>query len=120
MRRYYIASRIFLVLPIIDFAVTAPVLVQQKPHERGHVMHTAEDADTKLGRRGGDLDELWFKFFGNPESHFSLKPEEPPAAHPSSSSQPSVPTEVSTNFEQLVPSIQNEESHVVSPGHAPP
>ena len=120
MRRYYIAARILLVLPIIDFAVTAPVLVQQKPQARGYVVHTAVDVETKLGRRGGDLDELWFKVFGHPESHFPSSPEEPPAARPPSSSQSSVPTEESTNVEQPVPSIQNKESEVASPGHAPP
>ena len=115
MRRYDIAARILLVLPTIDLAVTAPVgpvLVQQKSQARGYVVDTASDADTMLGRLSGDLDGLWLELFGSTESHFSSSPEEPQAARPSSSSQPLVPTEESTNAEQPVPSVQNEESGV--------
>jgi hypothetical protein len=124
MRRYCIASGILLILPIIDFAVAAPVL-QQKPQAGVYVVHTTEDAKTKLGKRGAY--ELWVELFGHPESSFFPKPEELPATHrplplaasPSSSSQSSGPTDVSTNVEQPV-SVPKEPSQVASSSHAPP
>jgi hypothetical protein len=126
MRRYYIASGILLILPIIDFAVAAPVL-QQKPQAGVYVVHTTEDAKTKLGKRGNAMDELWVELFGHPESYFYPKPEELPPTHPplplavrpSSGPQSSGPTDVSTNVEQPV-SIPKEPSQAASSSHAPP
>jgi hypothetical protein len=70
MRLYYIVSGILLILPIINLVVTAPVLVQEKLQARVDVVHMPKDAGTKLGKRGGELDELWVKLFGYPEDHF--------------------------------------------------
>jgi hypothetical protein len=73
-----------------------------------------------LGKRGSELDEMWLKLFGDLESHFPARPEEPPAPRPSSSSQSPGPTDVLTNFEQPVPSIPKEPSQVASSSHALP
>jgi hypothetical protein len=119
MRRYYIVSGILLILPIIDFAVAAPVLVQEKRQAGVDVVHIPEDAITMLGKRGDELNELWLKLFGHPEDHFA-KPEESSAARPSSSSPPSGPADGWTDVKQPLPSIPEEPSPVSSPDHAPP
>jgi hypothetical protein len=59
MRLYYIVSGILLILPIIDFAVAAPELIQEKLQARVDVVHIPEEAMAMLER-----------------------PEELPAAHP--------------------------------------
>jgi hypothetical protein len=69
---------------------------------------------------GGGLDELWLKLFGHPEGHIFAKPEESPAARPSSSSPPSGPAGGSTDVEKPLPSIPEEPSPVSSLDHAPP
>jgi hypothetical protein len=123
MRLYNIVSGIILILPIIDFAVTAPVLVQEKRQARVDVVHIPGDAMTMLGKRGGDsgeLFELWVELFDHPESHFPTKPEELPAARPSLSSQPSGPAGGSTDVEQPLPPIHEEPVAVSSQVHAPP
>jgi hypothetical protein len=121
MRRYYIVSGILLIPPIIDFAVAAPVLVQEKRQAGIDVVRTSEDAITMFGKRGDDeLNELWLKLFGRPESYFLPKPEESPAAHPSSSSPPSGPADGSMDVEQPPPSIPEEPSPVSGPDHASP
>ena len=72
MRRYYIISGILL---IIDLAVAAPVLVQEKRQADVDVVHIPEDAITMLGKRGDELDKLWLKLFKHPENYFFEKPE---------------------------------------------
>jgi hypothetical protein len=82
MRRYYIVSGIFLILPIIDFAIAAPVLVQGTRQAGADVMRMPEDAMTILGNRGDDdLDKVFLVF----EDYF-IKPEETSTARPSSPS----------------------------------
>jgi hypothetical protein len=120
MRPYYIASGILLILPIIDFAVAAPALVKEKPQAGIDVINIPEDPITVLRKRGDELNELWLKFFGHPESHFLEKPESSSAAHPSSSSPPLGPTDGSMDVEQPLSSIPEEPLPVSSPGHAPP
>ena len=119
MRRYYIDLGILLILSIIEFAVAAPVTIRQKPQSDIYVMHTIRHAKTKLGKRG-DEDGLLSKLIGHSESHSPARPEEPPASQPSSSSQPSGPSDVPTNVEQPAPSTPKEPSQVPNPGHAPP
>ena len=48
------------------------MLVQQKPQAGVYGVHTAEDAETKLGKRGDKMDEPWVELFGDgdPESRF--------------------------------------------------
>jgi hypothetical protein len=53
MRRYYIVSGIFLILPIIDFALAAPVLVQEKRQTGVDMVHISKDVITVLERRAG-------------------------------------------------------------------
>lgn len=89
MRRYYIVSGILLIIPIIDLAVAAPVIVQNKRQTSVDVKHIPEDAITMLGKRAGEWDELGDLFLVNWD-HFA-KPEESSTARPSSSSQPSGP-----------------------------
>jgi hypothetical protein len=119
MRRCYIVSGILLILPIIDFAVAAPVLVQEKRQAGVDVAPIPEDATTMLGKRVDELDELLLVLFGVPEDHIA-KPESSSAAHLSSSSPPSGPADGWTNVKQPLPSIPEEPSPVSSPDHAPP
>ncbi|KAI0270882.1 hypothetical protein BGY98DRAFT_1100588 [Russula aff. rugulosa BPL654] len=66
MRRYYITSGILFVLPIIDFAIAAPVRVQKEPRVGVEVVQSPKDATTMLGKRGLDL----FKIIGFPVDDF--------------------------------------------------
>jgi hypothetical protein len=55
MRQYYIASGILLlILPIIDFAVAAPVLVHEKGQVDVDVLQSREEATNMLGKRGDE------------------------------------------------------------------
>jgi hypothetical protein len=110
MRLYYIVSGTLLILSIIDFAVTAPVLVQEKIQARVDVVHMPGDAMTMLGKRGddsGELGELWVELFDHPESHFPPKPEELPAMHPLSSLPPSEPADGSMSSNRYRLSIKS-------------
>lgn len=80
MRRCYIVSGIFLILPIIGFAVPVPVLVQDKRQAPVSVKSIPDDSITMLRKRGIGLNKL----VSLSEDHFA-KPEESPATHPSSS-----------------------------------
>ena len=118
--RDYIASGIFLILPIINFAVAAPVQVQEKVQARVDVVHIPKHAMTILGKRQGVLDDIIW----DPKGYFVrledlAKPEESSATRPSSSSQPSGLADGPTDVEQPLPSISNEPS-VSSPDRAPP
>ena len=62
MRRYYIISGILLILSIIDFAVAAPVLVQEKHQVGVDVVHIPKYSVTMLGKRFDYFDDfsvLW-------------------------------------------------------------
>ena len=119
MRLYYAAYGLFLVIAIIDFAVTAPVPVGRKPQTEILIIHKTEHAKTKLGKWGAELDGLLSKLFDHPETHPPARPEEQlPAAGPSSSSQPLRPSDVPTNVEQPGLFIPNEPSQAVVPSHA--
>jgi hypothetical protein len=54
MRRYDIVFGIFLILSIINFALTAPVPVQEEFHARVDAMHIPKDVITVLEKRGND------------------------------------------------------------------
>ncbi|KAF8502830.1 hypothetical protein F5888DRAFT_1800383 [Russula emetica] len=58
MRRYDIISGILLILSIIDFALAAPVLVQEKRPAGIDVAHIPKGVITVLGKRGPGDDEL--------------------------------------------------------------
>jgi hypothetical protein len=70
MRRYDIVSGILLILFIINFALAAPVLVQEKRQVVVDAAHIPKDVVTVLGKRGDDeLEELlaeYFKTWGRP------------------------------------------------------
>jgi hypothetical protein len=115
-----VVSGILLILPIIDFAVTAPVLGREKLQARVDVAHIPEDAMTVLRKRGDELDELWIKLFGHSESHFSPKPEELPTTHSPLTLPKSEPANGPIDVEQPLPSIPEEPPQVPSPDRAPP
>ncbi|KAI0274458.1 hypothetical protein BGY98DRAFT_1178392 [Russula aff. rugulosa BPL654] len=59
MRRYDIVAGILAILFIIDFALAAPVLAQEKIQARVDMVHMPNDLITVLGKRSGDeLEEL--------------------------------------------------------------
>ena len=117
----YIVSGIFLILPIINFAVAAPVLVQEKPQARVDVVHIPKHAMTMLGKRAGELDDI----FWDAEGHYLVRPEhsanpgESSATRPSSSSRPSGLADGPTDVEQPQPSIPEQPSQVSSLHDAP-
>jgi len=113
MRPYYIVTGILLILPIIDFAVAAPVSVQEKPQLGVDAVHIPEDAIIMLKR--GDEWKLWLDILRYDLAKAKgAKPE-------SSSSPPSGPAHGSTGVEQPAPpSVPKEPSPVSSPDHAPP
>ena len=92
MRWYDIAFGVLLILSIIDFALAAPVLVQEKSRAQVHVAHMAKDAKALYGKRGSEqldkfkkLAEDYFEKWGKPV----WWPEEHASTTTSSSSVPS-------------------------------
>lgn len=69
---------ILLILPIVDFAVAAPVTAREKLHPGVDVVHP-EDATTMLWKRGELIDKLWAEYVGAsvPEEWSSLRPLKP-------------------------------------------
>ena len=99
MRRYDIFSGILLILSIIDFALAAPIPVQEKRQACVDVVHMPRDAITVLGQRGAeDLDKL--ASLTEEYLKTSGKPVESSDAHGSSSSAPPGPDIGSTNVVQ--------------------
>jgi hypothetical protein len=96
MRRYDIVSGILLILSIIDFALAAPVLAQEKRQAGVDALHIPKDVIAVLGTRvdpgSQEVERLldkYFKDMGNPA-------ESSDAAHASSSSAAPVPVHGST------------------------
>jgi hypothetical protein len=113
MRLYHIVSRILFILPIIDFAVAAPVLVQEKLQAGVDVVHIHEDAINMLGKRGDEFDEFLLKLFEDPGSHLFAKPGESAASRllsPQTS-----PAGGWTDLKKPLPSIPEESSLTPSP-----
>ena len=114
MRLYYVlvVSGIFLIFSVIDFAIAAPVLAQEKPQARVDAVNIPEDAMTTLGKRVGDWEEVWqFEVLdgGQPGTHFFAKPgPESSAARLSSFPQPSGPVDEQANVKQSLPSTPKE------------
>jgi hypothetical protein len=89
MRRYDIMSGILLILSIIDFALAAPVLVQEKRQAGIDVVHIPEDVITVLGKRidEDDLGKLvenfkaWGKQIDSSDTHASLSSVPPGPDH---------------------------------------
>ncbi len=111
MRWYDAVSGILLVLSTIDFALAAPVPVQEKRQACVDVGHIPHDVITVLGKRGSgeDIEKLVEEFFGTWE-----KPIESSDAHASSSSALPVPDHGSTNVLQAP--APNQASSTAYPG----
>ena len=87
----YIISGILLIIPVVDIALAAPVLVQEKRQACADVVDIPEYSLTVLGKRG-EIEEVGGKYI---ENWFVLPKEESAAAHgsPSSASNPELSTE---------------------------
>jgi hypothetical protein len=109
MRQYDVVSGIFLILSIIDFALAAPVLVQEKYQACVEVVHIPKDVITVFGKRGNEEIEKLL------EGNFNAmgKPLESSDAHVSSSSAPPGPDHGSTNVAQApAPSSHRTEEYL--------
>ena len=89
MRRYDTVFEILLILSIIDFALAAPVLAQEKRQAGVDALHIPKDVKTVLGKRGDTVtvDNLLDEFYKAMEEQ-----AESSKAHASSSSVQSGPT----------------------------
>jgi hypothetical protein len=119
MRQYYIISGILLILSIIDFAVAAPVLVQEKHQAGVDVVHIPKYPATMLGKRFDELSKLWPELFHDAEEDLP-KLELSSGTRPSSSSQSSGLADGGTHVKQPLPTIPEVQSPVSSPDHALP
>ena len=86
MRCHNIVSGILLVLSIIDFALAAPVLVQEKRQAHVDEMHIPKNVMTVLGKRAGEVEKVveFFKtalgkLFDSSGSHASSDASSAPA-----------------------------------------
>ena len=96
MLRYNIVSGILLVLSIIDFALAAPVLVQEK-RQACVDMHISKEVTTMLGKRGlEDIEKLVEDLFDT-----GINPIELSDAHAPSSPAPLGPEHESTSVVQV-------------------
>ncbi|KAF8494096.1 hypothetical protein F5888DRAFT_1718434, partial [Russula emetica] len=112
----YIVFGILLIVPIVDFALAAPVLVQEKRQAFANMAHIPKYPVTVLGKRGGidDLGDMHYikDWFANPE--------ESSAALPSSSSPPSASADHGqVDVKQPLPPVPEWWSPMPSPDHAP-
>ena len=90
MRRYDIVLGILLILSVFDFALAAPVLVQEKRQVVVDVMQIPKDMITVFGKRAGEeLDQL--EKLAEEYLETSKEPVESSDAHASSSSALPVP-----------------------------
>ena len=84
MHRYDVISGIIFILSIVDFALAAPVLVQEKRQASADVVHIPKNLVSVLGKRGGEgLDELLEEYLNLIRSPFDTLD-----GHASSSSTP--------------------------------
>jgi hypothetical protein len=100
MRRYDIVTGILLVLSIIDFALAAPLLAQEKHQSRVDVVHIPKDVTTVLGKRWEEeLEKLGEEYLKT-----SGKSIDSSGIHSSSSSAPSGLDHPSTDVVPVRPS----------------
>ena len=116
MRRYDVVSRILLILSIIDFALAAPVLVQENCQACADVVHVPKDVITVLGKRMDEEEpeKLLEKYFKT-----GKEPVESSDTHASSSSAPPGPDHGSTNVVQAPASTEHDLDHELTGMHAP-
>jgi hypothetical protein len=133
MRRYDIVFGILLILSIIDLALAAPLLVQEKRHACVDVVQIPKDVITVLGKRGEEdleksakLAEEYFEKWGNPvessdahaspssappgPDHGSMNDAQAPAPNPNPNSNPASPKESGQAHENQVEHVQQSSS----------
>ncbi|KAF8490543.1 hypothetical protein F5888DRAFT_1909909 [Russula emetica] len=111
----YMVFGILLIVPTVDFALAAPVLVQEKRQACADMANIPECPVTVLGKRG-EIEEVGGKYIEN----WFAKPEGESAALPSSSSPPSESDHGQVDVNQRLPSVSEGWSLVSSLDHAPP
>ena len=119
----YIMSGILLIVPIVNFALAAPVLVQEKRQACADMADTPEYPVTVLPKRGetwGEIEEVGGKYIEN----WFVLPKDSSVAHVPSSSlaTPSEPGQVSTdvmNAPAPNPRPSTESDHSLSGMEAP-
>jgi hypothetical protein len=96
MRRYDILSGVLLIISITNFAIAAPVSLQEKHQARVDVVHVPKNATTVLGKRmDAWLEKVVAQYF-----EAAIKAAEPSDAHVSSSLAPLRTKHGSTNVVQ--------------------
>jgi hypothetical protein len=113
----YIVSGILLIVPIIDFSLAAPVLVQEKRQAYADMIDIPAYPITVLGKRG-EVEEVGGKYI---EKWF-VPAKESSAAHGSSSSTTSEPGHVSMSVIDAPapnPGPSTESDHLLTPMHTP-
>jgi hypothetical protein len=106
-----VVSGILLIPSVIDFAVAAPVLVQEKHQARAGIVGITEDAVTTSGKRVGDWEKVWQSedlTEGRPGYHFLPKPPKSSAARLSKPPAGPMPADGWTNVKQRLPTIPEE------------
>src|SRR5712671_7139126 len=100
MRRYYIVSGIFLILSFIDFALAAPILVQEKRQASVDVVRIPKDLINVLWKRGEDEEyRKMVEFYYNKlQELYEQVDSKPSVAHASSSAAPPEPDHGPTNI----------------------
>ena len=99
----YIVSGILLIVPIIDFALGAPVLVQEKREAYADMVDIPEYTVTQLPKRGekwGEIEEVGGKYIEN----WFVLPKDSHVVHGPSSSAPSEPGHASMSGMNAPPS----------------
>ena len=114
----YKLSGILLIVPIVDFALAVPVLVQEKRQARPDMADIPKYPVTMLGKRGNIEEEAGERIetlLPKVENYFG-KPEESSAAEGSSSSAPSEAGQVSTNAPPPNPGPSTRPPYVMNTG----
>jgi hypothetical protein len=114
MRRHDMVSGILLILSIIDLALAAPVLVQEKRHACVDAVHIPTDVITVLGKRGLEGLEHVLEYFNLKTWG---KPIESSDAHASTSSAPPRPDYASTSSAPPRPASQKEFGQAYTSGY---
>src|SRR5713226_633905 len=121
MRRYIIVFGILLILSIINLALMALVLVQEKRQGWVDVVNIPGDAKTVLGKRGDVLEQLWGKWsfeglWGSCQAH--VRRRATPSGSVPSGSEPLGPDHGSTSVVEE-PTPGSEPSGLSPLGSAP-
>jgi len=110
----YKLSGILLIVPIVDFALAVPVVVQEKRQARPDMVDIPKYQVTMLGKRVG-IEEAGEALLPKVKNYFG-KPEGSSAAEGSSSSAPSDAGQVSTNAPAPNPGPSTRPPYVMNKG----